>query len=1135
MLQSNQPDHFAPADSAARPGGPNAAPVPQHLVLEESVTRHLPHAVWRMDREGRLVFANQVFLDMHGVSLGQVTGKTLAQWWDHPDAHALQALDLQLMQQSRSETALVSITHRSTAERRYYEALRTPVLDDTGAVVGLQGVLLDVTERRMFEDALRVIAGTSHAATPDAFFEPLLRYVASTLDAHLVSVNRLLPASCEAQTLSVLRDGHMVDNFVYSLKGSPCEEVVGFDVRIFPDRVQQLFPEFAFLAEVGARSYVGLTLWGRNGAPIGLLIAMGHHPLGDIALATRLLKLLATSVAAEIERVDAEAALRESNVALAARGQQLERTLESISQGVAMKDASGQLVFMSHRALELLELPAHLQGASHAEITRFQTERGDFGPQFALVQGLARDYVRQCGNDGTELPALYTRRTPGGRTLEIRTLPLPEGGWVRTYADVTEQARAIAERDANEALWRFALQGSGAGVWDWDPVRSLGQYSALYKTLLGYPGDLPDADMPRWEDRLHPDDRANAIAALTQHYDGIAPTFVSEHRMRCQDGSYVWLHERGMVISRDAEGRPLRTVGTITDITGRKQAEHKLRLAASVFTHTMEGIVITDAAGTIIEVNDAFCRITGFERSDALGQTPRILSSGRQGPEFYAGLWGALHSVGQWSGEIWNRRKNGEVYAEILTISAVRNAAGATTHYVALFTDITAHKEHERQLEHIAHFDALTGLPNRVLLGDRLQQAMLRCSRQERSLAVAFLDLDGFKSINDSHGHDVGDEFLISVGGRMKSVLRDGDSLARIGGDEFVAVLADLDRPQACEPVLDRLLAAAAEPVVVGEVTLRVSASIGVTIYPQDGVDADMLMRHADQAMYLAKQAGRNRWHLFDLAHDSAAKSQRESLEQIREAFRLRQFVLYYQPKVHMGQGTVIGAEALIRWQHPQRGVLPPAAFLQTIEDHPISLEVGDWVIATALAQMAAWHARGLDMPVSVNIGARQLQQPGFADQLAEHLRRHPQIPPHCLELEILETSALEDIAQVSEVMQACRSLGVRFALDDFGTGYSSLTYLKRLPADMIKIDQSFVRDMLEDTEDRAIVEGVVGLARVFHREVIAEGVETRAHGALLRQLGCELAQGYGVARPMPADALAAWVARWLAAPEWQA
>ena len=1000
---------------------------------------------------------------------------------------------------------------------------------------GLQGGVTDATGRHIFEDALRMLAECSTSASPEAFFDPMLRHVGDTLGAHFVCVNRLDLSRREARSLRVLLDGQFLDNLRYSLDGSPCDQVIGGDVRVFPRQVQAQFPDFALLRQVDAQSYVGVTLWGRKRTPIGLLVAVGRRPWPDIAQAQTLLQLLAGPAAAEIERMDAEAALRASNQELSLRSRQLERTLDSIAQGVAMKDASGRMVFLSRRAMELLELPPALQDASHAEITRFQHERGDFGPHYSLVEGPAQAYVRAGGQDYQDLPGTYTRRTQAGRTLEVRTLPLAEGGWVRTYADVTDYMQAIADRGASEALWKFALEGSGAGVWDWDPVHAEGRYSSLYKTLLGYPADFPDAELPRWEDRLHPEDRPAAMAALQRHYEGCSPTFVSEHRVRCRDGSIRWMHERGMVVSRDAQGAPTRTVGTATDITARKQAEHRLNLAASVFTHTMEGIVITDARGTIVEVNDAFSRITGYRHEEAVGQTPRILSSGRQGPEYYAGMWGALLATGQWSGEIWNRRKNGEVYAEILTINAVRNAAGATTHYVALFTDITAHKEHERQLEHIAHYDALTGLPNRVLLADRLQQAMLRCNRQGRALAVAFLDLDGFKGVNDAHGHDVGDELLITVGQRMKAVLREGDSLARIGGDEFVAVLVDLERPQAFEPVLDRLLAAASEPVQAGHRLLRVSASIGVTIYPQDGVDADLLMRHADQAMYQAKQSGRDRWHLFDLAHDSAAKSHRESLEQIRKAFALGQFVLYYQPKVNMRTGQIVGAEALIRWQHPERGLLPPAAFLQAMEGHPISLEVGDWVIATALAQMSAWHAAGLDVPVSVNVAADQLQQPGFAQRLDSLLREQADIPAHCLELEVLETSALEDITQVSDIMQACRALGVRFALDDFGTGYSSLTYLKRLPADMIKIDQSFVRDMLEDSEDRAIVEGVVGLARVFRREVIAEGVETPAHGALLLQLGCELAQGYGVARPMPPHALPGWAAEWTSAERWTA
>jgi EAL domain-containing protein (putative c-di-GMP-specific phosphodiesterase class I) len=364
--------------------------------------------------------------------------------------------------------------------------------------------------------------------------------------------------------------------------------------------------------------------------------------------------------------------------------------------------------------------------------------------------------------------------------------------------------------------------------------------------------------------------------------------------------------------------------------------------------------------------------------------------------------------------------------------------------------------------------------------------------------------------------------------------LREGDTLARIGGDEFVVVMVDLDQAQDCEPLLLRLLKVSSDPVAVDGVTLQVSASIGVTFYPTDNVDADKLIRHADQAMYLAKQVGKNRYHIFDVAHDEAIKTQQEGVEQIRRALDQREFVLFYQPKVNMKSGEVMGAEALIRWQHPQRGLLPPGSFLPATQDHIISVELGEWVVDTALAQMEQWYEAGLKIPISVNVGALQLQHGDFSARLAELLARHPKVKPNDLELEILETSALIDITQVSNLMKACQKLGVRFALDDFGTGYSSLIYLKRLPAELLKIDQGFVRDMLEDPDDLAIVQGVIGLAKAFRREVIAEGVETIEHGNLLLSLGCELAQGYGIARPMPAGEFPAWMASWRPDAAWR-
>ena len=577
-----------------------------------------------------------------------------------------------------------------------------------------------------------------------------------------------------------------------------------------------------------------------------------------------------------------------------------------------------------------------------------------------------------------------------------------------------------------------------------------------------------------------------------------------------------------------------RILATFSDITERRLDEVRLQRAAKVFSHAREGIVITDADGTIVEVNDTFAHITGYTRKEALGKNLRLLKSGVQESGFYVAMYRSLTRNGYWSGELWNRNKNGDLYAILLNVTAVYDTQGAIQNYVALCTDITQMKEYQRQLEHVAHYDPLTGLPNRVLFADRLRQAMAQSLRRNLSLAVLYLDLDGFKPVNDHYGHDTGDRLLVAIAQRLKEVLRDGDTISRFGGDEFVAVLVDLDDGNDCHAVLERLLDAASRSFMVDGNALQVSASIGVTFYPRDSADTDLLMRHADQAMYLAKQLGKNRYHVFDVAQDAATANQLRIIDHIGMAINRGEFVLHYQPKVNMVSGEIVGAEALIRWQHPERGLVAPSDFLPLVEGHSISVQLGEWVIDTALAQMDAWRIDGLDLPVSVNIGARQLLQSEFMERLTALLARHPEVPRDHLELEILETSALDDVAQVSEVMSTCRQMGIRFSLDDFGTGYSSLTYLSRLPAQVLKIDQSFVRGMLDDPNDLAIVNGVIGLASAFHRQVIAEGVETESHGTQLIALGCVLAQGYGIAHPMVAEELPSWAARWKRAPQWQ-
>ncbi len=560
------------------------------------------------------------------------------------------------------------------------------------------------------------------------------------------------------------------------------------------------------------------------------------------------------------------------------------------------------------------------------------------------------------------------------------------------------------------------------------------------------------------------------------------------------------------------------------NISERIFAAEKLQLAASVFANAHEGIMITDVRGHIVEVNPTFTELTGFSRAEAIGRNADLLNSGYHDKDFYRAMWHALRTEGNWRGEVWNRKKSGEIFVELLTVSAVRNAGQTTTHYVGIFSDITLIKENQQRLEHLAHFDPLTQLPNRILLADRLQLAMAHASRHRRILAVCYLDLDEFKPVNDIYGHAAGDHLLIEVAQRLKACIRSDDTVARLGGDEFVLLLSGLADIHECDQALKRISSALTQAFLIADNEVLISASIGVTLYPQDGSDADALLRHADQAMYLAKQAGRNRYHMFDPENDRRSRLRRDEIIRIREGLLAGEFVLYHQPKVNMREGRIIGAEALIRWQHPERGLLLPSEFLPATEGDELAIELGDWVIRTALDQLSDWVAAGIDLELSINIAGEHLQHPGFARELGKHLAAHPDVPPERLALEILETAAIDDISGVADLFGECRRLGVSFALDDFGTGYSSLTYFRRLPAQTLKIDQSFVIDMLDDPEDLAIVEGVISLTRAFKRQVIAEGVETVEHGLVLLLLGCDLAQGYGIARPMPAAELPGWI-----------
>ena len=807
---------------------------------------------------------------------------------------------------------------------------------------------------------------------------------------------------------------------------------------------------------------------------------------------------------------------------------QYRQLIEDMRDGACLLTSEGMILYANRRLAEIIKVPLEqLIGASILGWIALPS-RGLL--QTLLQSGVAEKFHAEMSlvtSDSDEVPVdvSATRRVESDQ-IDYFSLVATD------LREIKARTRAESEARASHRYTRSLIEASLDAVVTISPTGKIADVNRATEQATG----RSRQHMIGSDFSSHFTDPEQAVACYEQAF---AKGFVTDYPLTIThtSGKFTDVLYNAAVF-HDASGQVQGIFASAHDITERKKALEVLNLAANVFTHTNEGIMITAVDGTLIDVNESFTRITSYSRDEALGENARILRSSRQDKSIFITMRMNLSEKGCWKGELLNRRKNGDEYVARMNISAVRDSHGKVLQYVGLIADITDIKAHENKLEQIAHYDSLTQLPNRVLLADRMRQGLIQAQRHAQAMAVVYLDLDGFKAVNDQYGHEVGDKLLVALSTRLKEAIREGDTLARLGGDEFVAVLHDLDLDldvtRTCEPMLARLLAAASKPVQIGNLLVKVSASLGVTRYPQaEDVDPDQLLRQADQAMYQAKLAGKNRVHVFDIELDRSTRGRHDSLERFRRALAEGELLLHYQPKVNLLTGAVIGVEALIRWQHPEQGLLLPASFLPEIEQHPLAIAMGEWVIDQALTQIERWRAVGLNLPVSVNIGARQLQQIDFFEHLRAILATHPQVHPTCLELEILETSAVEEVVQVSGTIAACAKLGVSFALDDFGTGYSSLTYLKRLKVKTLKIDQSFVRDMLDDPDDKAILESVISLAAAFGRDVIAEGVETAAHGRLLLQMGCQLAQGYGIARPMPAQDLPPWVVAWRAGRTW--
>lgn len=672
--------------------------------------------------------------------------------------------------------------------------------------------------------------------------------------------------------------------------------------------------------------------------------------------------------------------------------------------------------------------------------------------------------------------------------------------------------RARLQLASNEERLRLALNASHDGLWDWEVSSRRVYFSEGYAALLGLTPDTLGHSREAWAERLHPDDHEQALHALNieQHYE-------NTYRLRHADGSYRWIYSRGRMLL-DERGNPQRFIGIASDITQRRADEDSLRQAAAVFDATQEGVLVTDAEQCIVHVNPAVTRITGYSAEEILGKLPSLLKSGRHDAAFYHSLWDALKNRGAWSGEVWNRRKSGEIYPQWQCIRSIYDEQGRISNYVAVFSDITALKRSQRELDYLAHHDPLSNLPNRLLFTERVTHALERSTTGSLRGAVLLIDLDHFKHINESLGHNVGDLLLKEVGERLQEGLPPGSTLARLGGDEFGLLYEHCRSAAQAAALAQQLLRCLNAPFRLDGHELYISASIGISLFPEDANNVEQLLRNADSALFKTKSSGREGYAFYVQELTDYARQRVELASSLRHALDEQELRVYYQPLHDLRDGSQVGMEALVRWQHPERGLVSPAEFIPIAEDNGLIGAIDAWVLEQACRQMVEWIAQGLPLQfVAVNVSSRLFSR-GELDQHVAKVLAKTGLDATRLELEVTESAVMENPDLAQELLTRLRALGVRLAIDDFGTGYSSLARLKRLPVDKLKLDQSFVRGLPNDPEDAAITRAVIALGQSLGLKVLAEGIEKPEQAAFLRELGCNYGQGYHFGRPQPAD-----------------
>ncbi len=808
-------------------------------------------------------------------------------------------------------------------------------------------------------------------------------------------------------------------------------------------------------------------------------------------------------------------ALAKANDELAGREALVRQILDTSSVAICLVNLKGRVTQANQRMAEMFgySLDA-LEGKEYATLLHPAERETGLRNMHALLSGeissvdLERRYLR------ADQTAFWGHLT----CKRFHDASGRECGLLGTITDITEQRQAVEAMKVSERKYRLLFEQANDGIFLQDATgfidcnqQGARMYALTREEVIGrMPADLcPERQA---DGRLSAEVAAEKIDAAMR---GETPCF--EWRSLHSSGNSFDVE---VTLNRVEKGGDTYLQAIVRDISERKQAEVDLRIAATAF-ESQEGIMVTDVHHAILRVNHAFTEITGYTAADAVGRTPQFLNAGRHDAAFYKEMHESLRLEGKWQGEIWNRRKTGEAYPEWLMITAVKDDGGQTTHYVGTFTDITLRKTAEDEIKNLAFYDPLTRLPNRRLLLNRLQQALSSSTRSGKYGALLFIDLDNFKTLNDTLGHDIGDLLLQQVAKRLATCVREGDSVARLGGDEFVVMLEDLG---------ENSLEAAAQAETVGEKILALlnqtsqlagykylsTASIGIALFSGHQSNIDDLLKRADLAMYQSKASGRNTLRFFDPEMQAVVTTRVELETGLREALLKGQFLLYYQVQMDDKQ-RMTGAEALLRWQHPQRGLVAPIEFIPLAEDTGLILPLGQWVLEHACAQLAIWAARPemAHLTIAVNVSAREFHDRDFVDQLMAILDRTGADPKR-LKLELTESLLLNDVEQIITKMMALRAKGVSFSLDDFGTGYSSLSYLKRLPLDQLKIDQSFIRDVLTDPNDSTIARTIIALGKTLGLAVIAEGVETEAQRDFLAACGCNAYQGYLYSRPLP-------------------